>query len=82
MWEQIAVRIILTLVFQRLKEKHLIEEGTSLEDVVKTKSMLSISELENILIHDFTIQDEVVEMGIELTRTVLKIGNFLKGLGK
>ena len=79
MWEQIAVRIVIALILQRMKEKHLIEDGTILESRIKIKNIVTVRALETIITDDPDIQDTVVEIGIELSAGIFKILDFLKG---
>ena len=73
MWEQIAVRIVIALILQRLKEKHLIQDDSMLEKRIKAKKIVTVRQLETIIEDNPNVQDTLVEIVINL------ISDFLKG---
>ena len=80
MWEQIAVRIVMQLIYQRLRKKELLQSDQRLQTAIAEHSVVTIKDLETTIRGNSVIEDEVVSIGAELADSILKTGihNILK----
>ncbi len=80
MWEQIAVRIVMQLIYQRLRKKELLQSDQRLQTAIAEHSVVTIKDLETTIRGNSVIEDEVVSIGAELVDSILKTGvhNILK----
>lgn len=80
MWEQIAVRIAVALILQRLRESDYgdLADILELEAGHAAKEINTIEALEHLIKVNAAIEKTSVQLGIELTETILNIRKFLK----